>query len=55
MRPAVVPSFIGFATTLTLSPGFNVDGFQPWRESVFGLPHSKLQSAALPSGPVTVI
>jgi hypothetical protein len=54
MRPALVPSFMGFATTVTSSPGFSVDGRHPWRESVFGLPHSKLQSAVVPSVAVTV-
>ena len=50
MRPALVPSFMGLATIVTESPGFNVDGFHPWRDSVFGLPHSKLQSVGLAVG-----
>ena len=46
MSPAFVPSFIGLATTVIWSPLLSVEGFQPWRDSVFGLPHSKLQSAS---------
>ena len=38
--PPGEPSFIGFRTTVTLSPGFMMSRFQPWRTMMFGCPPS---------------
>ena len=47
-EPAAVPSFIGLNRTVTTSPGLNVVLRQPWRDSEFGLPPSRLHSVFLP-------
>src|SRR4051812_5382257 len=51
MKPAGVPSFVGFMVRLILSPGLNASWVQPLRARMLMVEHSMVNSVAGPDGP----